>query len=311
MYINRANGVIISLLGYYFLAMKNFHLQQTKQVQRTAAHCRTGAGTKDDASPAPRFSIITATFNACDALLITSRSLEAQTCKSFEWLITDGASTDGTLAAARGLGELVTILMSEPDTGVYNAWNKMLPHSRGEWVLFLGAGDVLYDVDTLAKAADALDKLPLEITTAYGGTIVFDAASGIDLCARSPEWRGLLGPWGGARPWMPCHQGVFQRATVFRGFRFDERCHICADAEPLLGELLAGRGAKLDLMVARFDAGGISSQPRNRLRMVSESVYINWKLGIFHVRPFYQMAVVFVNGLLHPWRVWRTWRKRR
>jgi hypothetical protein len=52
-------------------------------------------------------------------------------------------------------------------------------------------------------------------------------------------------------------------------------------------------------MVARFEAGGISAQPENRLRMVSESVYINWKLGIFWARPFYQLAVLAVNTIMH------------
>lgn len=288
--------------------MKNLHVRPAMQT-RGATGCQANAGVAGDGTAAPRFSIITATFNACNALSSTACSLQEQTCQSFEWLIVDGASTDDTLVVARRFGNLVTTMLSEPDSGIYNAWNKVLPHLRGEWVLFLGAGDVLYETDTLAKVLDALDKLPLETTTAYGGTIVFDAASGIDMYARSPEWQGLRGPWGGGRPWMPCHQGVFQRARVFRDFRFDERCRICADGETLLGELLAGRGAKLDVMVARFDAGGISSQPRNRLRMVSESVYVNWKLGIFHVRPVYQIAVLLVNALLHPWRVWCT-RKR-
>lgn len=289
--------------------MKSLHIRPVMQT-RGATGCQADARVADDASAAPRFSIITATFNACNALSSTARSLQEQTCQSFEWLIVDGASTDDTLAVMRGFGNLVTTMVSEPDTGIYNAWNKALPLLRGEWVLFLGAGDVLYETDTLAKVLAELDKLPLETTTAYGGTTLFDAASGTDMRARNPEWGGLRGPWGGGRPWMPCHQGVFQRARVFHDFRFDERCRICADGETLLGELLAGRSEKLDIMVARFDADGISSQPRNRLRMVSESVYINWKLGIFHTRPVYQVAVLLVNALLHPWRIWRTRQRR-
>ena len=252
----------------------------------------------------PRFSIITSAFNVCEALSITARSLEAQTCQSFEWLIIDAASTDGTLAAAREMGGLVTTLVSEPDTGIYNAWNKVLPCLRGQWVLFLGAGDALFAPETLAKVAEALDSLPPEITTAYGDVTVFDAATGKDLRVRSPVWAGLHGPWGGGRPLLPCHQGVFQRACVFDEFRFDERCRISADNEILLRELLAERGAKLDVMVARFESGGISAQPGNRLRMVCESVYINWKVGIFRARPVYQAVVLLVNGLLHPWRAW-------
>lgn len=257
------------------------------------------------AAGSPRFSIITSTFNAAHALSITGHSLEAQTFRSFEWLIVDGASTDGTLAVALKFGSLVTTVVSELDTGIYNAWNKALSSLRGQWVLFLGAGDALYEPDTLAKIADALNKLPLEITTAYGDVTVFDASTGADLRVRSPIWLGLNGPWGGGRPLLPCHQGVLQRSRVFEGFRFDERCSISADNETLLRELLAGRGAKLNMMVARFAAGGISAQPDKRLRMVSESVYINWKLGIFHERPIYQVAVLLLNALLHPWRILR------
>jgi glycosyltransferase involved in cell wall biosynthesis len=250
----------------------------------------------------PRFSIVTSTFNAGQALATTARSLQSQTFRDFEWLVMDGASTDDTLAIARSFGDLVTKLVSENDTGIYNAWNKALPLIRGEWVLFLGAGDALFATDTLEKVATILDGLAPGTTTAYGIVTVADTAAGIDLRVRNPVWRGLGGPWGGGRPLLPCHQGVFQRASVFRGFRFDERCRISADNEVLLRELVAGRGAKLEVMVARFEGAGISSKPENRLRMVSESIYINWKLGIFHKRPIYQLAVLALNGVGHMFR---------
>ncbi|MGH8029649.1 MAG: glycosyltransferase family 2 protein [Arenimonas sp.] len=255
---------------------------------------------------APRFSIVTSTFNAALALPLTARSLAQQTCRDFEWIVMDAASRDGTADVVRGFGDLVTTLVSEPDTGIYNAWNKALPRLRGQWVLFLGAGDSLFATDTLEQVAAQLDQLPAAITTVYGDVTVFDPATGADTRVRSHVFQGLRGPWGGGRPLLPCHQGVFQRARVFADFRFDERCRISADNETLLRELLAERGAKLDLMVARFEAGGISAVPANRLRMVSESVYVNRKVGIFWKRPVYQLAVLAVNALLHPWRAWRS-----
>jgi glycosyltransferase involved in cell wall biosynthesis len=248
---------------------------------------------------APRFTIVTSTFNAGQALSATARSLQAQTCRDFEWLVMDGASTDGTVDIARSFGDLVTVLVSEKDTGIYNAWNKALPLIRGEWVVFLGAGDALYAPETLEKVAAVLDGLGQDTTTAYGIVTVADTEAGIDLRVRDPVWRGLRGPWGGGRPLLPCHQGVFQRASVFQGFRFDERCRISADNEVLLRELVVGRGTKLEVMVARFEGAGISSKPENRLRMVSESVYINWKLGIFRARPIYQLAVLALNAVQH------------
>lgn len=228
-----------------------------------------------------------------------------QTCRDFEWIVMDAASKDGTAQVARSFGDLVTQLVSERDSGIYDAWNKALPRVRGQWVLFLGAGDSLYAPDVLERVSAALDRLPQDITTAYGDVTVFDAVTGVDTRVRSHVFQGLDGPWCGGRPLLPCHQGVFQRARVFDGFRFDQRCRISADNEALLRELLAGRGTKLDLMVARFETGGISAQPGNRLRMVSESVYINWKLGLFWNRPLYQLAVLAINALLHPWRIWR------
>jgi len=248
---------------------------------------------------APRFSIVTSTYNAAAALPATARSLAAQTCRDFEWIVMDGASRDDTVAVARGFGDLVTTLVSERDTGIYNAWNKALPLLRGEWVLFLGAGDTLFADDTLERVAGLLGRLPAEVTTVYGDVTVVDPATGRDENVRGNTWRGIDGPWGGGRPKLPCHQGVFQRADVFAGFRFDERCRIAADGEIMLRELLGGRGHKVDFMVSRFEAGGISDKRENRLRMVAESVLVNWKVGIFWKRPVYQVAVLARNALGH------------
>ena len=250
----------------------------------------------------PFFSIITSTYNAAVALPETARSLAQQTCQDFEWIVMDAASTDGTADVARSFGRLATVVVSEPDSGIYEAWNKALARVRGKWLLFMGAGDALYAADVLEKVAKLLENVGPNITTAYGDVTVYDAGTGMDTRVRSHVFQGLDGPWGGGRPLLPCHQGVFQRAEVFENFRFDQRCRISADNETLLRELLAGRGQKLDLMVARFESGGVSANPKNRLRMVSESVYINWKIGIFRWRPAYQLAVLAVNLLAHPFR---------
>ena len=275
-------------------------------MQRYEVGAFPATGEKPDRIPGtPVFSIVTSTFNVGSALAVTARSLAAQTCQSFEWLIVDGASTDDTLAVAEACGDVVNALVSEPDTGIYNAWNKLLPRLRGRWVLFLGAGDSLHAPDTLAQVAIALERLPSHITTAYGAVTVLDMATGSIIRVRNESWQGVDGPWAGGRPVLPSHQGVFQRASVFASFRFDERCRISADSEVVMRELMAGRGRKLDIMVAHFQSGGISSQRRNRLRKMSEFVYINWKVGIFWRKPVYQAAILALHTFLHPWRVWR------
>lgn len=251
-----------------------------------------------------KFTIVTSTYNAGDALRATARSLEKQLYKNFEWIIIDGASTDGTVDLARGFGSLVTKLISEPDTGIYSALNKALPFVSGDWVLFLGAGDELYSKDTLGTAAALLANVPAGASIAYGDVAEIDMASARELGLRHETWVGLDGPWCVGRPALPSHQGVFHRASLFSaGFRFDTRCRISADNEVVLRELINGHGVKLPVTVARFVVGGMSYVRSNRLRMIAESIYINIKVGIFFRRPVYQLAVLASNLVKHVPRV--------
>jgi len=91
----------------------------------------------------PLFSIITACFNAHEELMPTERSLEQQVFRSFEWIVIDGGSVDGTVEFLN-LNQNVTAWLSEPDEGIADAWNKGLSLCKGAQVLFLNAGDT-YD----------------------------------------------------------------------------------------------------------------------------------------------------------------------
>ena len=77
----------------------------------------------------PLFSIITITFNAAGTLPATLRSVERQTFTDYEYLIVDGASTDGTVAIAQH-SAAVSSVTSEPDKGLYDAMNKGLRFSE-------------------------------------------------------------------------------------------------------------------------------------------------------------------------------------
>ena len=247
-----------------------------------------------------KFTVVTSTFNAGDALAATGKSLRAQTYRTFEWIIIDGASTDNTIEVARGFGDLVSLLISEPDSGIYSAWNKALSRITGDWVLFLGAGDELFDEGTFANVAVALSDFPSHASIAYGSVVETDGPTGRELRVRNESWMGIGGRWVMGRPILPCHQGVFHRTSLFlSGFKFDVRCKISADNEILLREFIKGNGLKLQLTVARFRLDGVSYQRINRLRMIAESVYVNFKVGIFFKRPFYQIAVLMSNSIKH------------
>ena len=103
-----------------------------------------------------RFSIITATFNASAMLDRTIASLRSQTYKGFQWIVVDAASTDDTIQRVRAASDIVDLLISEPDEGIADAWNKGLARVQGDHVLFLNAGDT-YDrtfLETIDRHCD-------------------------------------------------------------------------------------------------------------------------------------------------------------
>lgn len=104
----------------------------------------------------PLFSIITVTYNAEATIQPTLRSISRQTCRLFEHLVIDGASTDNTLRLIEDSGIAETKVYSEPDKGLYDAMNKGLGLAKGEYVIFLNAGDSFHSPSTLQTIADGI-----------------------------------------------------------------------------------------------------------------------------------------------------------
>ena len=92
-----------------------------------------------------RLSIITVNLNNRKGLKKTIDSVISQTFKDFEWIVIDGGSTDGSKELIEQYAEHFSYWVSEPDTGIYNAMNKGIKASNGEYLLFLNSGDGLCD----------------------------------------------------------------------------------------------------------------------------------------------------------------------
>lgn len=123
----------------------------------------------------PLFSIITVCYNSADGLERTVVSVDSQTCGLYEHIIIDGASTDRTpqvLAACAGSRR---VIVSEPDKGIYDAMNKGLGRARGEYLIFMNAGDTFHGPDTLQLYADLIAENDRP-GILYGQTVLVDAA---------------------------------------------------------------------------------------------------------------------------------------
>lgn len=109
--------------------------------------------TADDFNP--RISIITVTYNAARELEQTIASIISQSYDNIELLIIDGNSSDNTFEILQPYRHAVDYLVSEPDAGIYDAMNKGLAAARGDYVLFLNAGDYFYTNDSLKNIVNA------------------------------------------------------------------------------------------------------------------------------------------------------------
>jgi len=91
-----------------------------------------------------KISVITATYNAMEHLPDLVASLRDQVDKDFEWVVADGASTDGTLEYLDSIDGLNLKIISEEDFGIYDALNKAIKISDCEYYIVVGSDDYFY-----------------------------------------------------------------------------------------------------------------------------------------------------------------------
>lgn len=175
----------------------------------------------------PRFTFITVTRNAADVLEDTIQSIITQTYKNIEYIIMDGASTDGTLSIAERYREHIAFLKSEPDKGLYDAMNKAMKLATGDYLCFLNAGDCLHEDDTLQQMVHSIQAQGNELPEIlYGQTAIVNREG------HFLHMRRLAAPeqltWKSFRQGMSvCHQAFFVRHTLLEPY--DLRYRFSAD----------------------------------------------------------------------------------
>lgn len=205
-----------------------------------------------------KISIVTVSYNAASEIEPTLRSVAEQTWRDIEYLVIDGASTDGTLAIVERYRDAVDVLVSEPDGGIYDAMNKALRLATGDAVIFMNAGDYFYSPYVVELAAEFMQAHP-DAGAVYGGIEVRFANGGVTEFMPPPESEALQFLICGSLP----HQGTFARRSAFAHTGlFDTRWRSHADYDWFLKAASDPRiGLKrMDLMVASFGLGGASSQ---------------------------------------------------
>jgi glycosyltransferase involved in cell wall biosynthesis len=201
----------------------------------------------------PAVSIITVSYNARDTIERTIAGVLDQTYPRIEYVLVDGASTDGTADIVRAYGSRVAAWVSEPDGGIADAMNKGLHMSSGELVLFLHADDYLRDDRAIASAVEAMAGTGADV---YAFDILFGNAE--NPSRRRPRGFG----WHMYFKTGIFHQAAFCRRSLFEKIGgFDTRFRIAMDYDFFLRAYRAG--ATLKRIPAAFSVmrdTGVSSR---------------------------------------------------
>ncbi|MBK0326979.1 glycosyltransferase [Rhodobacteraceae bacterium F11138] len=223
----------------------------------------------------PSISVITVTWNLIeagrrDAILDVMDCVQGQTATGLEHVIWDGASNDGTqaliedkIATLRQGGAPVPVrFFSEPDSGLYDAMNKAVAASTGDYVIFLNSDDLIAEPDSLARMQEHLAKARSDY--AFGETLFVDSDQTVKHVKRLSS-KGILQS-------IPfCHNSTLIRRAVFQELGgHDLEFKIVADYDMVLRMILGGySGSSSQVPIAVFRRGGISSDlPRTASEMV-------------------------------------------
>lgn len=205
----------------------------------------------------PLFSIVTVVLNCRDGIRTTIRSVIDQDFRDFEYVIIDGGSTDGTVELVREYGDKIMQMVSESDGGIYDAFNKGIARTCGQYVLLLNSGDHL-EPGVLAKVAAAVDSSPDRAAVICGGIRVMDGKTLHELGSVVRDASVLENRH---RYMFLNHPATFiSRQTYERMGPYDTRFRIAGDYE--FAQRLLSQGIKIrfipDIVTVMY-TGGISS----------------------------------------------------
>jgi glycosyltransferase involved in cell wall biosynthesis len=204
---------------------------------------------------APRFSIITISRNDLAGLQVAAQSIATQTCQDFEWIVSDGASTDGSLEWLQSLDLPYLNFISEPDNGIQDAYNKGIARATGDILVFINSGDMFAGPTSLAIVDE--DQRKRGWLWAYGAMNVVDSERKI---IDVNDWRVF-------RKWqlrMGLHSighqsAFFTRDLVARIGWYRSEVGVQSDQDFMLRAADLAEPAYIGEVLALLETGGVSS----------------------------------------------------
>lgn len=203
----------------------------------------------------PIFSVITITYNNRAGLSKTAKTVLSQTFqrKDFEWIIVDGDSNDGTQDDFQLYD--ADMVISEPDTGLYDAMNKGIESAKGQFIVFMNAGDGFSSRNCLSIIAKRIEETPHVIDLIYGDSFEYDC-KGNYYYKKARPYRTILSGL------FTHHQAILYSRAALGDLRYDLKYKIAADYDLTLKFFCEKprRCEYIDRSLCIFEGGGISQR---------------------------------------------------
>jgi glycosyltransferase involved in cell wall biosynthesis len=200
----------------------------------------------------PILSVITVVYNNVNDIERTILSVLGQTYTGIEYIIIDGASTDGTLEIINGYKHRIAKIFSEKDAGIYDAMNKGLAAATGNYVLFMNSGDEFYDADTVSAVFASAEDADIY----YGETEMINA-KGESLGQRRHKAPKQF-DWTGFNLGMSIsHQAIYIKTELLEPY--DRKYELSADIDWIIrAAKKAEKIVNVNRYVAKYLVGGMS-----------------------------------------------------
>lgn len=163
-----------------------------------------------------KFTIVTVCYNSSQTIANTIQSVLSQNYDNYEYWIIDGASTDSTIEILKSINNKHVKYITEPDKGIYDAMNKALNKAIGDYLLFLGADDILFSSDTLKNIEN---KITDNTSIFYGNVIRTNTGAIYD--GEFTKW-----DWGYKNI---CHQAIFYPKSIYKNKKYNLEYKLVAD----------------------------------------------------------------------------------
>lgn len=226
-----------------------------------------------------KVSIITSCFNRRNTIRGAIESVLAQDYPDIEYIVVDGASTDGSLEIIKEYENRISKIISEPDHGMYEAINKGIKAATGDVVGLLHSDDFFYDNHVISNVVKKIEETGADFL--YGNGL-FVNYENTDKVVR--DWiGGKYRTWKVKHGWLPLHPTCYiKRDVMMRRGLYNETYKIAADSDLLLRYLMGGdlTVAYLNEYIVRMRMGGLSTDNGRRKQMWKEDIRVYHSHGI-------------------------------